>query len=173
MDWFGFVGGFVLFRIGSLPLLQLENLVQADPLFDRQILQQQVDLRESVDAEVIQCLLHPARPDQMSGSKDEQSVGKLCVFQVMSDAKEGDGVFFRILGEKMHDPGITGRIQTAGCLIDNQDARKREQFHGETDPLRLASGEVPDRRVMTVVDSHILLNGTDALDDLVPAHRGG
>ena len=78
--------------------MRVNSLVQADPLLDGMILEEQVDLRQPMDAKVIQRLLHTTRPDQMSGGKDEQPVGKLGVFEVVSDTKKRDGVFFRILG---------------------------------------------------------------------------
>ena len=53
----------------------MKSLVQTDPLFNRLILKQQVDLREPMNAKVIQRLPHTARPDQMSGGKDDQAVG--------------------------------------------------------------------------------------------------
>ena len=72
----------------------------------------------------------------------------------------------------MHDSGIAGRIEAAGCLIDNQDAGKGEQFHSKADPLRLSSGEISDRRVVQVGNPDICLDAMDALRDLLLAQGG-
>jgi hypothetical protein len=70
----------------------LEDLVESHPLLDREIFEQNVDVREARRPEVLEGLLGSARPHQAPGGQHDEAVGELGVFQMVRDAKHRDVV---------------------------------------------------------------------------------
>ena len=85
-----------------------------------------------------------AKPDHLAMAEDEELVGLVNVVEVVRDRDHGHARPGPLRQER-HDPGLGGRIEAGGRLVEDEQARRGEHFGRQTRPLRFSTGEVADR----------------------------
>ena len=95
-----------------------------------------------------------AEPDQLAVTENQELVGPVDVVEMVRDhnhrrARSGTS------SQEFHDPGLGGRIEAGGRLVDHEQAGGGEHFGRQTRPLHLATGEVADRLVPHAAEPHL------------------
>ena len=131
------------------------------------VLDGDVDVGEPRNPEVGEGIRSRAKPDQFAVAENQELVGPVDVVEVVRDrdhrrARSGTS------RQELHDPGLRGRIEAGGRLVNHKQTRGGEHFGCQAGPLHFATREIADRRVPHAVEPDF---GDDPIDCGPPLRR--
>ena len=103
-----------------------------------------VDIGEPLHREVAERFHAGAKPNHLAVAENQKPVGLVHVVEVVGDRDHGHARPGP-LRQKCHDPGLGGRIEAGGRLVEHEQARRGKHFCGQTRPLHLPPRKITDR----------------------------